>query len=321
MTGERRPPPRSSEFAHGGPRAIRGISSRRVVRPDGVSPGTVLIAGERIEAVVPERVALPDVIDVGDLVVSPGLVDAHVHVNEPGRTEWEGFDDRDARGRGRRRHDARRHAAQLHPGDDDARRARRQARAPARASAPSTSASGAASCPATPPSSIALAAGRRARLQGFLVHSGIDEFPHVGERDLREAMPVLRDHGLPLLVHAELDLGRRAAPRGDPRVLRRLPARRGRRAWEDEAIALLIELCRETGCAGAHRPPLLGERRRRDPRAPRDEGLPLTVETCPHYLCLAAEEIPDGATAVQVRAADPRARRTARRCGRRSSRA
>ena len=74
------------------PRAIRGISSRRVVRPDGVSPGTVLIAGERIEAVVPERVALPDVIDVGDLVVMPGLVDAHVHVNEPGRTEWEGFD-------------------------------------------------------------------------------------------------------------------------------------------------------------------------------------------------------------------------------------
>ena len=57
-------------------RGIRGISSRRVVRPDGVSPGTVLIAGERIEAVVPERVALPDVIDVGDLVVSPGLVDA-----------------------------------------------------------------------------------------------------------------------------------------------------------------------------------------------------------------------------------------------------
>ena len=62
-----------------------------MVRPDGVSPGTVLIAGGRIEAVVPERVALPDVIDVGDLVVSPGLVDAHVHVNEPGRTEWEGF--------------------------------------------------------------------------------------------------------------------------------------------------------------------------------------------------------------------------------------
>src|SRR5205085_5328743 len=64
---------------------------RRVVRPDGVSPGTVLITGERIEAVVPERVTLPDVIDVGDLVVSPGLVDAHVHVNEPGRTDWEGF--------------------------------------------------------------------------------------------------------------------------------------------------------------------------------------------------------------------------------------
>ena len=59
-----------------------------------------------------------------------------------------------------------------------------------------------------------------------MVHSGIDEFPHVGERDLREAMPVLRDHGLPLLAHAELDLGRAGA--GRSAVLRRLPGVAGR---------------------------------------------------------------------------------------------
>ncbi len=62
--------------------------------------------------------------------------------------------------------------------------------------------------------------------KAFMVHSGIDEFPHVGERELREAMPVLRDHGLPLLAHAELDLGRAGA--GRSAVLRRLPGVAGR---------------------------------------------------------------------------------------------
>ncbi len=129
---------------------IRGISSRRVVRPDGVSPGTVLIAGERIEAVVPEQVTLPDVIDVGDLVVAPGLVDSHVHVNDPGR-DWEGFDTATQGRRGGRRHHDRGHAAQQCAGDDDGGSARRQARGRRTAGATWTSGCGAASSRATPP--------------------------------------------------------------------------------------------------------------------------------------------------------------------------
>ena len=87
--------------------------------------------------------------DVGDLVVSPGLVDTHVHVNEPGRTEWEGFDTGDARGGGRRRDDDRRHAAEQHSGDDDVSSARGEAGRGARAVSCRRRRSGAASCPAT----------------------------------------------------------------------------------------------------------------------------------------------------------------------------
>src|SRR6185295_13905210 len=68
--------------------------SRRVVTPDGVRDGAVLVEGGRIAGVV-ERSAVPPgcpVLDATDRVVMPGLVDAHVHLNEPGRTEWEGFE-------------------------------------------------------------------------------------------------------------------------------------------------------------------------------------------------------------------------------------
>jgi allantoinase len=129
--------------------------------------------------------------------------------------------------------------------------------------------------------------------KAFLVHSGIDEFPNSTEADLREAMPILREAGLPLLAHAELDLGAEIVNQ-DPRAYRRYLESRPP-AWEDEAIALLVKLCRETRCpvhivhlSSAASVPTL--------RAAKAEGLPITVETCPHYLCLEAEAIPDGAT-------------------------
>ena len=70
------------------------VRSRRVVLPDGVRPASIHIADGESSA-SPITISVPtyaDVVDVGDLVVSPGIVDTHVHVNEPGRTEWEGFE-------------------------------------------------------------------------------------------------------------------------------------------------------------------------------------------------------------------------------------
>jgi allantoinase len=112
-------------------------------------------------------------------------------------------------------------------------------------------------------------------------------------------MPVLRDHGLPLLVHAELDLG--APAPADPRRYADYLASRPR-DWEDAAIALLIDLCRETRCP-VHIVHLASASAIEGIRQARDEGLPLTVETCPHYLCLDAAAIPDGAT--QFKCAPP----------------
>src|SRR6187401_3685022 len=72
--------------------ANHGYFSERVVLPAGIGPATVLIDGERIAEVVLEPEALPGALDFGNWVIGPGLVDCHVHVNEPGRTEWEGFE-------------------------------------------------------------------------------------------------------------------------------------------------------------------------------------------------------------------------------------
>ena len=99
------------------------LRARRVVTPDGERAADVVVDGELIHDVAPYGTATGDVVSVADdRVLLPGLVDSHVHVNEPGRTEWEGFATATARGRRRRRHHARRHAAQQHPADGRRRR-------------------------------------------------------------------------------------------------------------------------------------------------------------------------------------------------------
>jgi allantoinase len=138
----------------------------------------------------------------------------------------------------------------------------------------------------------ALAAGGVLGCKAFLVHSGIDDFPNASADDLRVAMPILRDLGLPLLAHAELDLG--APQTGDPRGYQGYLESRPPE-WEDAAIRLLIDLCRETKCR-VHIVHLSSAGSLGALRQAKDEGLPITVETCPHYLCFDAESIPIGAT-------------------------
>jgi allantoinase len=279
-----------------------GLRSRRIVGPDGrVRPGTVLIEDGRIRALVsrPATATVPPDIPVEDLgtrVIAPGLVDCHVNVNEPGRTDWEGFATatRAAAAGGvttlvdmpinclpvtttRAALEEKRNAAagQLHvdvgfwggviPGNAG--------------ELPELAAGGVLGCKAS------------------LVPSGIEGFPRATEADLRSVMPVLRDAGLPLLVHAELDPGGAPAggdDRGDSRAyagyLRSRPG-----SWEDAAIALLIRLARETGCA-VHVVHLSSAASLEQIAQAKAEGLRFTAETCPHYLCLEAESVPDGAT-------------------------
>jgi allantoinase len=136
----------------------------------------------------------------------------------------------------------------------------------------------------------------------FLVPSGVDEFPHVTEEDLRAALPRIAANRSLLLVHAELPGPIDSAPtEGSSRRYGSYLASRPRAA-ENEAIELLIRLSREFGArvhivhlSSADAIPVL--------RRARAEGVPITVETCPHYLFFSAEEIPDGAT--QFKCAPP----------------
>ena len=268
------------------------IRSTRVVTPEGIRPATIVIEGERIAAIEDANAA--DV-DYGELVIMPGLVDSHVHANEPGRTEWEGF--------------------------ETATRAAAAGGITTIVDMPLNS------IPAT--TSVAaletkqrvargdvnielwggvvpgntrelrpmLAAGARG-FKCFLVDSGVDEFPMVNEDELREAANELAGTGAPLLVHAELPgplEGARAAVAGaDPNDYRTYLHSRPNAA-EDQAIELLVRVCRDTG-ARIHVVHLSSASALPIVRRARMEKLPFSAETTPHYLHFDAESVPHGHT-------------------------
>jgi allantoinase len=275
------------------------IRSRRVVLPEKivaasvhVRDGVIARLGEWDDA--PEQMPI---VDAGDAVVMPGLVDAHVHVNEPGRTEWEGFATATraaAAGGVTTLVDMPLNSIPPTTTLDGFREKLAAARGQCRID---TAFWGGVVPGNTGELEPLLNAGVRG-FKCFLVHSGVDEFPHVTEANLLEAMPELARLNSVLLVHAELGepIENAAAElkNSNPADYRTFLKSRPR-ASENEAIALMTRLCRATGArvhivhhSSSDALPTL--------RAARAEGLPLTVETCPHYLTFAAEEIPDGAT-------------------------
>ncbi len=279
----------------------QAFRSTRVLTPEGLAPATVVVEGERIVGVrgwvdVPAGAALED---FGDFVLLPGLVDTHVHINEPGRTDWEGFAT------------ATRAAAaggvttlvdmplNCVPETIDV-KALEAKRAAAEGQAWVDWAAWGGVVRGNADALEPLAEAGVAGFKCFLVHSGIDGFAWVDERDLCLAMERLRDTGLPLLAHAEVAGPVDAATRAlsgngaEWRKYANYLASRPDEA-ETEAIALLIRLCEKykvpvhiVHLSSAKALPLI--------RDARDRGLPLTVETCTHYLWFAAEEIADGAT-------------------------
>jgi allantoinase len=270
------------------------IRGRRVVTPDGVRAASVHVAEGRIVRVGGWEEAPPDisVVDAGESIVMPGLVDTHVHINEPGRTEWEGFET------GTRAAAAGGVTTILDmplnsiPATTtvDALEAKRQA---ARGKTVVNVEFIGGVVPGNVGELEALRdAGVRA-FKCFLSPSGVHEFPAVGERDLRVAFPVLARLGLPLMVHAE-----------DPACL--LPGRGSSREYGDylttrpvaaerAAITLLTRLMARAPTP-VHIVHLSSASSLDIVRTARARGLPLTVETCPHYLTFAAREIPSGAT-------------------------
>ncbi len=295
-----------------GPRAAvaaaeRGlvIRGRRVVTPDGIRAATVTVAGGVITSVgpydrAPDDAARPDarVIDLADdEVLLPGLVDSHVHVNEPGRTSWEGYAT------------ATRAAAaggittiidmplnSIPPTTDAAALAAKRAVAASQIQVDIGFWGGAV--PGNEAQRARLHAGGVFGFKCFLLDSGVPEFPPLGEAQLEQAARQVAGLGSLLIVHAEDPAVIRAARQGDkpggPAYASFLRSRPDEA--ETAAVARVLAVARRTGArmhilhlSSAACLPLLAAARR--------DGLPVTVETCPHYLALAAEDVPDGATA------------------------
>ena len=270
------------------------LRSRRVITPEAERASAVLVRDGRIVALVePDAIPLGTLVeDLGDAVLMPGLVDSHVHVNEPGRTEWEGFETATraaAAGGVTTLVDMPLNSSPVTTTRDALERKRDAAAGRARVDC----AFWGGLVPGNTAELARLLDAGACGAKAFLAHSGIDEFPAAGEDDLRAALPILADRGKPLLVHAELatDLGQ---PGDDPRRYATYLASRPP-SWEREAVALLLRLCRELR-APIHVVHLSAAAAARLVAEARREGLPLTAETCPHYLAVAAEEVPDGRT-------------------------
>ena len=222
----------------------------------------------------------------------PGIVDTHVHVNEPGRTHWEGFETAGAAAAAGGVTTIVDMPLNSVPATTTVRALEEKRRA-AQGTRVNVEFWGGL-VPGNAGELEALADAGVLGFKCFLSPSGVAEFPSVDENDLRAALPTLERCGLPLLVHAEWPPALHPIPvAADPRAYATWLDSRPEAA-ECDAIALLVRLCREfrapihTSISPAGALPIL--------RAARAEGLPMTVETCPHYLSFAAEEIPDGAT-------------------------
>ena len=277
------------------------IRSRRVVSDGAVGPRAIWIEGERIARVadfddVPQGAPIED---FGDDVVMAGLVDSHVHVNEPGRTSWEGF------------FSATRAAAaggvttivdmplNSIPATVTVRALEEKAAALEGQCAVDVGLWGGA-VPGNDRELGALLDAGALGFKAFLVDSGVPEFDWLRESDLALAMETLADWNAPLLVHAELPgpLARAAAS---------LPATLDARAYERylrsrppeaeiEAIDLLMRECARTS-ARTHVVHLSAAGALERLERAKENDLPFTAETTPHYLKLEAEAVPDGATA------------------------
>lgn len=275
------------------------IKAKRILLPDCISSGSIIVKNEKIVGI--ERgldttylTSKAKVLDAGDLAVMPGVVDSHVHVNEPGRTDWEGF--------------ATATQAAASGGITTI------VDMPLNSIPPTTTLDGfytkldsarnkcwtdvAFWGGVVPGNQAEIKPMVNAGVKGFkcfLIHSGVDEFPSVTESDVRMAMEQMQGTDAVFLFHAEVEIPQETenTSRDPAKYTTFLQSRP--EAMENQAIELVINLCREyrvpchiVHLSSASALPMI--------RKAREEGVPLTIETTHHYLSLLAENVPDGAT-------------------------
>jgi allantoinase len=275
------------------------VRAQKMVTKDGVVARAARIDKGIIKEVIPYD-AVPAgarVLDAGNLHVLPGIVDTHVHINDPGRAHWEGFGT------------ATRAAA--------AGGVTTLVDMPLNSIPPTTTRGGLdakiAAMQGATHVDVGLCAGLVPTNAGdvkelwnagaiafkcFLADTGVAEFSHVDEATLSLGMKGLADAGAPLLVHAELppplEEAAKMAASLDPKTYASWLASRPKAA-EDAAIDLLVRLVRDIR-GRAHVVHLSSSTALDIVERALGDGLPFSAETCPHYLTFAADEIADGAT-------------------------
>jgi allantoinase len=272
------------------------LRSTRVITPEGTRAASVAVADGRIAAVLPHDAEVPPAArleDLGDDVLLPGLIDTHVHVNDPGRAEWEGF------------RTATRAAAaggittlidmplnSLPPTTTV-----EHLRTKQQVAGPEVHVDTGFWGGAVPGNLKHLRPLHEAGVFGFkcfLSPSGVEEFPELDPEQLESAMSEIASFGGLLIVHAEDPDRLAAAPqRHSPHYTDFLASRP--RDAENDAIARLVDLARRLDArvhvlhlSSSDALPLIADARR--------DGVRITAETCPHFLTLTAEDVPDGAT-------------------------
>jgi len=274
------------------------IKSKNVLTPEGIRETTLLIDNGKITDVLEHhKIHDCELTDYKELMIMPALTDTHVHINEPGRTEWEGFET------------ATKAAA--------AGGITMLVDMPLNSSPVTTDVSALNKKLNSTKNKLYVDVGFYGGLipdnieeikpliekgvlglKAFMINSGMDEFPPVSEGDLRIGLELLSsvEHflngpSLPLLVHAEIDCGYEKALKYDECCFNSFLETRPRE-WENKAIKLLIDLCREFNYP-VHIVHLSSSDAIDMIKTAKKEGLPLTVETCPHYLFFSSEEIND----------------------------
>ncbi|PCH94349.1 MAG: allantoinase AllB [Gammaproteobacteria bacterium] len=274
------------------------LKSKNVIVAGEMKAAVIEVNGELITAIHSYDQGLDcEIKDFGEQVIMPGLVDSHVHINEPGRTEWEGFN----------------------------------------TATQAAAAGGITALVDMPLNCIPVTTTKAAfqeklaavddklwvdcgfwggvvphniddldellnagvlGVKSFLIDSGIEEFPPVEAKDMRAAMPILAKHDVPYLIHAELDCG----GFHDVEITKEYNSFLASRpkSWENNAISLMVDMARESKENGdnckVHIVHLSSDEALATIAEAKKEGLRFTAETCPHYLTIASENIPDGKT-------------------------
>ena len=274
------------------------LKSSHVVIGDQIRPAQILVENGKIAQLADFDAKLPfETQDLGNKVIMPGLVDTHVHINEPGRTEWEGFN----------------------TGTQSAAAGGITCVVdmPLNCTPVTTSADALQQkldslqgqlwidCGfwgGVVPDSLedldALIQAGVLGVKSFTIHSGIDDFPKVEQQHLYQAIGTLAKYNVPYLIHAELDKDEQEPPAIGDKYQSFLSSRP--KTWENDAIDMLIDLAEKAKAEGVsgriHIVHLSSAEALPAIKSAQQRGLKLTAESCPHYLTLFAEEIPDGKT-------------------------